>query len=211
MSATGGPIATRLLRLCLQPNGTLLSTPLLASTTRAALLADLARHGALVTTPGGLELDTTTTGFVPADNLLAAVAARPDKTMEWWLRRGTPAVRDVVAELLHSRTWTRRRDSVARRYRDGDPAAVHIDGRRVQAALNGTPDDVGTAVLAVLVGVIGTVDAPGGQHPTDDVLVACGPVRWLMEDLSTYLLVRRAVLTASAAEARIAVWGNFVQ
>jgi hypothetical protein len=210
LSDPGRPIAARLLRLCLQPNGTLLNSPMLASTIRAALLADLALRGALVSTAGGLELDMTPTGFPAADNLLAAVAAQPDKPMEWWLRRGTAAVRDVVNDLVRSGTWTGSRQRFARHYRDGDPAGVQIDARRVRAALDEIAADPGTAVLAALVAVIGTVDEPGGQHPTQDALAACGPARWLMEDLIGYLLARRALLATSAAEARIALGANFI-
>jgi hypothetical protein len=205
-------VATRLVRLCLHPDGALLRSPLLAATTRAALLADLALHEALTTSASGLGLDTTPTGFTPADNLLAAVAAEPDKTMEWWVRRGTDAVHDVVADLLATGMWTRQLTRFARRYRDGDPASVKIDAERVRDVLEGgTPRAASTAVLATLIGVVGTDDHPGGQHPIDSDLVACGAAGWLMGELIDYLLARRKMLAAAAAEARIALSANFIQ
>jgi hypothetical protein len=88
VSVDGPQVATRLLRLSLRPDGRLAKSPLLAATARAALLADLAEHGALTSGPAGLQLDTTRTGFEPADRLLTGVAAQPDQTLEWWVRRG---------------------------------------------------------------------------------------------------------------------------
>jgi hypothetical protein len=203
--------ATRLVRLCLHPDGTLPRSPLLASTARAALLADLALHEALTSTADGLGLDTTPTGFIPADNLLAAVAAEPDKSMEWWLRRGTDAVRDIVADLLATGVWTRRLTGVSRRYRDTDPAGVKTDAVGVHDILDGaTADRPSTAVLAALVGVVGTDEQPGGQHSTDSELAACGAASWLMSDLIDYLLARRKLLNAAAADARIALSANFI-
>lgn len=205
-------VATRLVRLCLRPDGVLLRSPLLASTTRAALLADLALHEALTSTASGLGLDTTRTGFTPADNLLAAVAADPNKTMERWLRRGTDAVHDAVADLLATGTWTRQLARFGRRYRDGDLSSVKIDAARVRRALEGgDPETPSIAVLATLVGVVGTDEQPGGQHPTDSDLAACGAAGWLMGELIDYLLARRKMLAAAAAEARIALSANFIQ
>lgn len=205
-------VATRLVRLCLRQDGTLPRSPLLASTARAALLADLALHDALASSASGLDLDTTATGFMPADNLLAAVAAQPDKSMEWWLRRGTDAVRDTAAELVATRVWTRQLTGFGRRYRDTDPAGVRSDARWVQQVLDGASADApGTAVVASLVGVLGTHDHPGGQYPSESLLDACGTAGWLMGDLIVYLLARRRMLEAAAAEARIALSANFIQ
>lgn len=206
-------VATRLLRLSLRPNGSLSRSPLLAATTRAALLADLALHGALTSSPSGLELDTTPTGFAPADQLLAAVAAQPDQNLEWWVRRGPDAVRDVVAELLATGLWTRGHTGLSRRYRDNDPTTVKSDAVGLRAVLDGatTPGTPSTAVLVALLGVIGTDELPGGQQPTEADLAACGPARWLMSDLVDYLLARRRLFDAAATEARIALTANFIQ
>jgi Golgi phosphoprotein 3 (GPP34) len=213
VSVSGEHVATRLVRLCLHRNGTLLRSPLLASSVRAALLADLALHGALIVSASELEVDTSPTGFKPADNLLAAVAAQPDQKLEWWLRRGTDAVRDTVSELLASGLWTRRLTRISRRYEDNDPASVKADAKLVRTVLAGgaAADNPRAAVLAVLVGVIGTDEQPGGEQPTLAELARCGAAQWLMGDLTDYLLVRRKVLIAAASEARISLSANFIQ
>lgn len=206
-------VATRLLRLCLRSDGSLSRSPLLAATTRAALLADLALHGALTSTTFGLELDTTPTGFAPADQLLDAVVAQPDQNLEWWVRRGPDALRDVVADLLATGVWTRAHTGLGRRYRDNDPITVKADAVGLRAVLDGatTPDAPSTAVLVTLLGVIGTDGLPGGQQPTEADLAACGRARWLMGDLVDYLLARRRLFDAAATEARIALTANFIQ
>lgn len=204
-------VATRLVRLSLRRDGSLPRSALLASTVRAAVLADLALHGALTDSPSGLGLDTTPTGFTPADNLLAAVAARPDKNAEWWLRRGTDAIHDTVADLLATGVWTRHLTGLSHHYRDTDPAGARADARNVHAIFHDTrPDTPATAVLVGLVGVLGIDDEPAGQYPTESVLSACGEAEWLMGDLIEYLLARRRLLDASAADARMALSANFL-
>lgn len=212
VSVAEQPVAIRLVRLCLRRDGTLPRSPLLAATARAALLADLALHDALASSASGLDLDTSPTGFMPADNLLAAVAAQPDKSMEWWLRRGTDAIHDTVADLLASGLWTRQLAGFSRRYQDTDQAGARNDAARVHEVLDGTSADApGTAVLAALIGVLGTDDQPGGQRPSESLLRACGTAQWLMGDLIDYLLARRRMLQAAATEARIALSANFIQ
>lgn len=209
MSVNGSHVATRLLRLSLRPDGRLVKSPLLAATARAALLADLAGHGALTSGPTGLELDTTPTGFEPADRLLAGVAAQPDQTLEWWVRRGPDSIRDLVADLLGAGLWIR--EEGRSRFWDTEPARVRADAARLRAVLDGAAVDTpSTAVLAALLGVTGTDALPGGQYPTDSNLAACGPARWLMGDLVDYLLARRRLLAAAADDARISLFMNSI-
>jgi hypothetical protein len=198
-----------LLRLSLRPDGRLANSPLLAATARAALLADLAEHGALTSGPAGLELDTTPTGFGPADRLLAGVAAQPDHTLEWWVRRGPDSIRDLGAYLLGAGLWIR--EEGRSRFWDTEPAGVRADAARLRAVLDGAAADTPcTAVLAALLGVIGTDALPGGQHPTDSDLAACGRAQWLMGDLVDYLLARRRLLAAAADDARISLLMNSI-
>lgn len=209
MSVNGLHVATRLLRLSLRPDGRLAKSPLLAATVRAALLADLAEHGALTGGATGLELDTTPTGFEPADRLLAGVAAQPDQTLEWWVRRGPNSIRDVVAELLGAGLWIR--EDGRSRFWDTEPAGVRADAARLRSVLEGAVADTpSTAVLAVLLGVTGTDALAGGQHPTDANLAACGSARWLMGDLVDYLLARRRLLAAAADDARVSLFMNSI-
>jgi hypothetical protein len=198
-----------LLRLSLRPDGRLAKSPLLAATARAALLADLAEHGALTSGPTGLELDTTPTGFEPADRLLVGVAAQPDQTLEWWVRRGPDSVRDLVADLLGAGLWIR--EQGRSRFWDTAPSDVRADAARLRAVLDGAAADTpATAVLAALLGVTGTDTLSGGQYPTDSNLAACGSARWLIGDLVEYLLARRRLLAAAADDARISLFMNSI-
>jgi hypothetical protein len=203
--------AARLLRLCLRPDATLPRTPLLASATRAALLADLALAGALTNADTGLELDTTPTGYVPADNLLRGVLDQPDKSLGWWLRRGPDCVRDVIDDLLRTGTWTARHTTFGHRYRDIDPATVAADANQIRAALAAHHTDPHTAVLAAIIGALGTPQQSGGQPASAALLDDCGPADWLVGDIVSYLLERRAFLNAAAADAQAALTINFLQ
>lgn len=204
-------VATRLIRLCLRSDGALPRSPLLSSTTRAALLADLALSQALTSEDAVLDVDTTPTGVAAADKLLAAVAAVPDKSLDWWLRRGPDAVHDVVADLLARGVWARQLTHLSRRYTDSDPTFVASDAARVRKVLEGSkPDTPATAVLAALIGVVGTKDRPGGRLPTTAAVAGCGAARWLIPDLVDYLLARRKLLQAAATDARTALSANYI-
>ena len=205
------PIASRLVRLCLRPDGTLPRTPLLGSAVRGALLADLALSGALTSTPDGLEVDITPTGFEPADRLLHAVLRHPDRTTEWWLRRGPNGVEDVAADLVRRGVWSRRHGGLGTRYVEHDALEVRADAERVRAATCGQPDSASTAALAAIAQVLGADGSGNEQRPDAALLLACAPAGWLMDDLVDYLITRRSLLAAAAADARIALMANFIQ
>jgi hypothetical protein len=203
--------AALLLRLCLRPDGTLPRTPLLAAAARAALVADLALAGAVTSTDTALEVDTGPTGFAPADNLLRRVVDRPDKSLGWWLRRGPDCIHDVIDYLLHTQTWSARHATFGHRYRDNDPAAVEAAAHQVDAALSGQDSSAHTAVLAAIIGAVGSTQERGGRLANPTLLHACGPAEWLIGDIVSYLLQQRALLNAAAADAQAALAINFLQ
>lgn len=212
-------ISTRLIRVCRSSSGALTKTTLLGCATRAAVLADLAFAGALTNTEDGLEVDTAATGFAPADNLLAAIVRQPDKSMEWWLRRGPDSVADVVDELLRTGVWSRRRVGLGHHYEEHDRSAVAHDLDQLRDGVSHSDGDVGddghheldppSAALAVIVQAAGA-GRTGPSRPSNGLVLACAPVGWLIQDLAGYLVDRAALINAAAADARASLSVNFM-
>jgi hypothetical protein len=103
-----GGVAVRVSALCLGSRGR--PSPLLicSAAVRAALLLDLALAGRITETEDAVEVDATPTGFAPADRLLAAVVAEPDRSLDSWLDERRLTLDDVIAANVSSGRWDRR-------------------------------------------------------------------------------------------------------
>ncbi len=176
---------------------------LLNPVVRAAVLSDLALSGALVQAGDGLEIDTTATGFAPADQLLDAVTDRPDQPLVWWLYNAPITVHDTAGLLVDAGRW--QRSGPWRRYRDVDPERTVADRDRLLAALHGNGDPVDAATATLL-----NILRPAGWPYPAFAAGRCGAANWLMPDLEASLRRRQATLDAAASDARNASSSNFI-
>src|SRR3712207_1091824 len=92
-----GGVAVRVSALCLDRRGRPSSLLICSAAVRAGLLLDLALTGRVTQTDESVELDAEATGFAPADRLLAAVDAEPDRSLDSWLGERRLTLGDVVA------------------------------------------------------------------------------------------------------------------
>jgi hypothetical protein len=197
---TGG-IAVRTAGLCLLENGKLADWSICSDAVRAGLLLDLALTGRIAHTAESIEVDPTPTGFLPADRLLAAVAAEPERSLDDWLGESRIGLRDLVEANEASGRWQRQR---LRFRRDR-----FVDLHEAQAALDlvreptDPPDGwtVEDACVTAIAGASGLLDpdrdffsAGGGWpvEPSEEVLAATGPVAWLCAAAVDHL--RRTVM-----------------
>jgi len=142
---------------------------------RGTILIDLALRDRVVETEDALEVDTATTGFPPADRLLADGAP----SLTHLLRRGPVDQEDLAAEHLRRGSWTRRPRRFLTRYVDHRADRTRAD----EAAMSSPPDRQWTpadAALAAVASTLGLLDTERAR-PTDELLTAAGPVRWLVE------------------------------
>ena len=190
-------VSKRLTRLSLGDNGAVPRGPMTTAAIQAALLVDLVIAGAVSSAPTGLFLDTTPTGFLPADRLLSAVVEQPDRPVEFWLRRGPVRMNDMIKVLVEEQIWRRDLRLSGRRYRDLSISTAEADWARVFTALDGPPDTEATAALTV----IGTTSGMFGFAESTSVEIALagsGSLRWIVSDLHDYLIALRAFLSAAA-------------
>lgn len=81
-------VAVRLAGLCLDGKGRLNERLLASAAVRAGLLVDLGLAGRVESTDDSVLIDSTPTGFAPADLLLAAIAVEPERSLDDWLDGG---------------------------------------------------------------------------------------------------------------------------
>lgn len=125
-------VAVRLAALCLDSRGRLTDQLLHDDAVRGGLVLDLALAARLEMTDDSIVVDTTPTGLVPADRLLAAMGAEPERSLDGWLDERRIGLPDVVAPMVESGRWAANRRLLAgRRYVDRRPADTTRDlGRR---------------------------------------------------------------------------------
>jgi hypothetical protein len=197
---TGG-VAVRTAGLCLLENGKLADWSICSDAVRAGLLLDLALTGRIAHTAESIEVDPTPTGFLPADRLLAAVAAEPERSLDDWLGESRIGLRDLVEANEASGRWQRQRLRFRRdRFLDVHEAQAALDLIRVPTD---PPDGwtVEDACVTAIAGSAGLLDpdvrfpfARGWPvEPSQEVLAATGPVAWLCEAVVDHL--GRAVMT----------------
>ncbi len=222
----GDAVAVRLTWLTRTPTGELSANPLAAEAVRGGLLVDLTLAGRIVDTADGAQLDTEPTGFPPADLLLDAVLAAPDKTLEWWLRRGWVGRPQIVEHLLEAGYWTETSHGHLHRhatYTDTgrhQPPVTAADTARLRqlASTDDDPEldhavdltdpvDAATACLAAAAGLLERTPAAPPQRLID----RCGTASWMVLEVLGYLAASRADRAAAAADARASLSINFIQ
>ena len=188
-SGLAGGVAVRVSALCLDRRGRPASLLICSAAVRAGLLLDLALAGRVTQTETSVEIDATPTGFAPADRLLAAVVAEPERSLDSWLDERRLTLADVVAANVASGRWERRRlafrrDSYADRAADQTGRDLARSPVTVPGSLS--PADACVTTVAAAAGLLdrrsGTPD-----DPAPDVLAAAGEVRWLAEHVAGHL------------------------
>lgn len=187
-------VAVRVSALCLEPRGRLSDRLLASDAVRAGLLLDLALAGRLTTTDESIVLDGTPTGFAPADRLLTAVAAEPERSLDEWLGERRIGLRDVAEANVASGRWDLRSGVVGLlpRYTDRHHHLTARDLTRSPLAwpADASPED---ACVTIVAGTSGLIDSGIGlgQAPPAAVVVASGGVAWLSSVVAEHL--QRAV------------------
>ena len=203
MSSDLERVAVKLARFAL-PVVTMRPQPgLLNPAIRAAVLIDLALTGTLTQAGDLLEVDTTPTGFAPADHLLEAVTEQPDKPLAWWLYHAPISIHDIAHVLVAAGVWDRH--GPFRRYRALQPQQTAAEQNQLLADLRRDyrPTDAATTMLLNLLPIKGWPAPPLA-------LDRYGAADWLVPDLEASLRQRLATLNASAQDARNAQSANFI-
>jgi hypothetical protein len=175
-------VAVRVSALCLGPGGRVPDRLLASDAVRAALLLDLALAGRMTSTEDSIVVDPTPTGFSPADRLLAAIEAEPERSLDGWLAERRIGLRDVVEANVASGRWERRPGllGLRARYTDLYPEQTARDLARSASdwPADASPADACVTVVAGASGLLDPeFDLPVAPPPA--LLAATGPAAWL--------------------------------
>lgn len=172
-----GVVAVRVAELCLDRRGRLSSRLICSTAVRAGLLVDLALAGRLTEEDDGIDLDASPTGYPPTDLLLREVTDHPGTSLDGWLARPRPGLRDVAEEAVASGRWVLRR-------------GLHL-GPRFQVPDDGqdAPDRLGATATTAIACAAGLSEqgSTSGQAPSSELLDSTGPHRWLVTALTDHL------------------------
>jgi hypothetical protein len=191
-------VTVRLSSLCLDAGGRLRDYALWDAAARGALLVDLARTDRLTQEEDSVVVDSTPTGFAPADRLLGAIGVEPERSFDWWLDHGAVRMVDIAEANVASGRWSPRRRLWGRRY--GDASQVTAADRALGA---GPPDaevPIDTAAVLVLARACGATGLP--VPVTEAELARTGPLRWICVAVTDHLAVahqRNALAAGSLA------------
>jgi hypothetical protein len=124
----------------------------------------------------------TPTGFSPADRLLAAIDAEPERSLDGWLAERRIGLRDVVEANVASGRWERRPGllGLLARYTDLYPEQTARDLARSASdwPADASPADACVTVVAGASGLLDPeFDLPVAPPPA--LLTATGPAVWL--------------------------------
>jgi hypothetical protein len=193
-----GGVAVRLAALCLDSTGRLSERLLHDAAVRGGLVLDLALDGRLELTDDSIEIDPTPTGFAPADRLLAAVIAEPERTLDGWLEEHRIGLADVAAAAVAAGRWTLVRRLLGRRYLDRAQEVTERDLARHPA--DQTPDwSAADCSVALVAGAVGLLDRfAGGPEAIPPELVPATGVEWAATAVVDHL---RAALDRYRTEA----------
>ena len=185
---TGG-VAVRLSALCLSRKGRPSELYICSDVVRAGLLLDLALAGRVEQTADSVVVDSTPTGFGPADRLLAALDAEPERSLDDWLDERRIGLRDLVEGNVATGRWERRR----LRFRRDRWTDLHRDqtDRDLARSAGGPVDgwsreDAGVTALAAASGVL---DRRTGSpvEPAASVVAAAGDAAWMCQAAAAHL------------------------
>ncbi|SDH12848.1 GPP34 family phosphoprotein [Klenkia brasiliensis] len=192
--ATGA--TARVAALACDRKGRLLPQLLAADAVRCALVVDLALADRVGLADDHLALDTTPTGFAPADGLLAAIEVEPERALAGWFGERRIGLDQIAEALVADGAWLARDPRLGRtRYRPADPERLRRDLRTTLVGPDPAPVDAAVVALgrtAHLVGELRTVGYHVAPPDVADDVAAAGPLAWLLADAVAFLLERRA-------------------
>ncbi|MCU1667929.1 MAG: hypothetical protein JWP40_856 [Blastococcus sp.] len=165
----------RLVSLVLDRHGRLSDSAIFAIAVRGTLLVDLALRHRITDVGNAIEIDRQPTGFPPADRLLVS----PIKSLDDVVRHGPVNQRDLAAEHVRRGTWSISGHWLRRRYIDESPEQTSRDKTRLTTNLSRLWDraDAALALVGLRLGVLSTSE----PEPTEELLQASEPVRWLVQ------------------------------
>jgi hypothetical protein len=173
-------IAIGVAGMCVNERGRPLEHPLLDWAMRGALLADLARLGALALEGDSPSIGTPPGGLSPVD--AAAEQLADGISLDEWIRTGQLRVRDVIEALVAGGAWSQYRRGLTRRLRfdTGRPKDRwgRTPERRLLQPLVGLPAEPTMAATLLLTWAAG-LDYQ--YEPVDDLLVRTATLRWVCE------------------------------
>lgn len=173
-------ITTGVANMCVNEQGRLLEHPMLDWAMRGALLADLARTGALTLDGDSPFIGPPPGGFPPLDAAARQLAEGPSP--DEWIRTGRLGVRDVVEALVIDGAWRQRRRGLTHRprFQTGEPRDRwgRTPERRLLQPLVGLPT---TPTLAMVLLLTWAAGLSYEYQPVDDLLVRTGSLRWVAE------------------------------
>jgi len=166
-------VAVRVAALCLDARGRLSDRLICRHAVRGGLLLDLGLTGRLESTEDSILVDGTPTGFLPADRLLAAIEAEPERSLDGWLGERRLGLRDVAAAAVDAGRWSAQRSLLRTHFTDRARDRTAADRRRSPDGdpTDWTPADACVTAVAAAAGLLGAdTDVPPA------VLAAAGPV-----------------------------------
>jgi Golgi phosphoprotein 3 (GPP34) len=172
-------IASRLAALFADDRGVVRDGYLLQDyAVRIALLIDLALRGRVRFDVDRNYVDTSPTGFVPADALLEDIVRNPHRSIAELFATASVRMIDVVDPRVgESRRRRRRAVTLDRDF------VVQVKDEVRAVATTGAADPAASAALAVLAGVLGLALS---DHRAS-LIARCGQARYLLTDCCTYL------------------------
>jgi hypothetical protein len=185
-------VAVRISALCLTGTGVLADRLMCDHAVRAALLLDLALCGLLESEDDAIVVDGRPTGFLPADRLLAAIAAEPERSLDGRLgERRVGRLEDVASANVASGRWRMARGGplgLGRRYVDLHRAATEADRRRAaEPPTDGcSPAEACVSAVATAAGVL-DLEVMFSEEPPEQVAAATGPAAWLCRPVVDHL------------------------
>lgn len=182
----------RVAALCLDAKGRLSEKLIASAAARAGLLVDLALAGRVESTDDSVMVDPTPTGFGPADRLLGAIGAEPERSLDGWLDEQRIGLRHVAEGAVQAGRWAVvRRVLGGNRYVDGAMEQTSRDRLRPASQASDVWSAEDAAVTAI--GLVAGLLAPAADREVPEaVLARTGSARWLCQAVTDHLADARA-------------------
>jgi Golgi phosphoprotein 3 (GPP34) len=199
-------VALQLTLLSRDTNGKLTRDGYVEATLRAALFVDLAFDGRIERGEQSW-IDCEPVNFAPADRLLTAISRHPDRTLGWWIGKGPKVQHDLANEWVRIGGWARGAASlfgIGRYYNVTSAATAARSVPELRAHLQvvvaseqpDSPRDAGLAALAQIACLVEDDHGYAGvDPPRADLLAACGPVQWMIEETAHFMIDARRTPT----------------
>jgi hypothetical protein len=188
-----GGVAVRVAARCLDAKGRLSEKLIASAAARAGLLVDLALAGRVESTEDSVIVDPTPTGFGPADRLLGAIGAEPERSLDGWLDEQRIGLRQVAEGAVQGGRWAvvRRGLLGGARYLDGAGEQTATDRMRSPSQVSDAWSAEDAAVTALGL-VAGLLDHAAEREAPEAVLARTGSARWLCQAVTEHLAAARA-------------------